>query len=68
MNEIEQLRTIWKQLDEVDGSYYNATENLAAMDSIPPEILQALERVDISAVTSAKNEVEKALNVRGVSL
>ena len=68
MNEIEQLRTIWKQLDQVDGEFYNAKENLAELENIPPEILESLNRVDITLVTSVKNEVENALLVRGATL
>lgn len=68
MHEIEQLRTIWKQLDQVDGAFYNATENLAELENIPSEIMESLNRVDITLVTGAKNEIENALLVRGATL
>jgi len=62
------LKEIWKHLDDASGSIYNAIELIGDIKSIDSRLKEELERLDPTAIDSLKNDVEEAINKKGVKI
>lgn len=65
---IEELTTLWNHLDDAQGSYYNAMENALAIDDIPEDVLNSIQQVDVTALSTAKHEISELMENRYGSL
>lgn len=65
---INNLKTVWAQLDKASGELYNALDNLSRMSGLPEEVTKAMERVDVEVFTSIKNEIEALIEDKGADV
>ena len=55
------LQRLWKMLDEVDGTLYNVQDNIYSIKDMPDNIRSSIIKIDISAITTLKNDIEELI-------
>jgi hypothetical protein len=64
---VKNLKTLWHFLDDASGNLYNVVELLGSMTDLP-ELQDKLDRIDITAIDSIKQEIEQILEDKGADL
>jgi hypothetical protein len=64
---VKNLKTLWHFLDDASGNLYNVVELLGRMTDLP-ELQDKLDRIDITAIDTIKDEIEKILEEKGADL
>jgi hypothetical protein len=55
------LYKLWRTLDQVDGLLYNVQDNIFGINTLPKSIKDQMLKIDITAITSLKNEIEELM-------
>jgi hypothetical protein len=61
------LKRLWHLLDDASGSLYNVVDQLGNMTDMP-ELQDQLDKIDITAIDSIKEQIESILEEKGVDL
>jgi hypothetical protein len=65
---VNNLKTVWFQLDNASGELHNALDNLAHMVDLDEDIQKQAEGIDISKVDILKNVIEVMIEQKGGKL
>ncbi|UGO50620.1 hypothetical protein PQE68_gp029 [Bacillus phage vB_BanS_Sophrita] len=62
---VNNLKRVWKQLDDASGAVYNALENLAQMTDLDQKIKRQVDMIDVTRIDGLKQEIEEMIKEKG---
>lgn len=65
---VNNLKTVWNQLDNASGELHNALDNLAHMVDLDEDVQRQAETIDISRINHLKNVIEQMIEEKGGKL
>jgi len=65
---VNNLQTVWNQLDKASEQLYNALDNLASMTNLSETVKRQMDIIDVSRVDGLKGEIEALIIEKGKEL
>jgi len=62
---VNNLKTVWKQLDDASGAVYNALANLTEMTDLDPRVHRQMDMIDVTRIDGLKQEIEAMIEAKG---
>lgn len=62
---VNNLKRVWKQLDDASGALYNALENLSQMTDLDQTIQRQADMIDVTRIDGLKQEIEALIEAKG---